>query len=181
VYGRPNIPTLDIVRVAWQHSSTSDRAAPLSKNGHAIPTFLTVPDHAVTCISDCLFRKFFLRRLEFLQASHVRLRFRQPPQQNRQAAIDPVDVVRGDLHIGLASQPASGLGFRASISEPRDITEVGNVETSEGRGGAIPHGYSTWANQTPLRRFRLIDRNLIPSAIAFCATAPRVRRSFVAA
>jgi exodeoxyribonuclease V alpha subunit len=32
-----------------------------------------------------------------------------------------------------------------------------------------------------LRRFRLIDRKRIPSAIAFCATAPRVRRSFFAA
>jgi hypothetical protein len=31
------------------------------------------------------------------------------------------------------------------------------------------------------RAFRLIDRNLIPRAIAFCATAPGVRRSFLAA
>jgi hypothetical protein len=30
------------------------------------------------------------------------------------------------------------------------------------------------------RRFLLIDLNLTPSAIAFCATAPRVRRSFFA-
>jgi hypothetical protein len=29
-------------------------------------------------------------------------------------------------------------------------------------------------------RFRLIDLNRTPSAIAFCATAPRVRRSFFA-
>jgi hypothetical protein len=29
--------------------------------------------------------------------------------------------------------------------------------------------------------FLLIDRNRIPSFIAFCATAPRVRRSFFAA
>jgi hypothetical protein len=31
------------------------------------------------------------------------------------------------------------------------------------------------------RGFLLIDLNLTPSAIAFCATAPRVRRSFFAA
>jgi len=31
------------------------------------------------------------------------------------------------------------------------------------------------------RAFRLIDRNRIPSFIAFCATAPGVRRSFLAA
>jgi hypothetical protein len=30
------------------------------------------------------------------------------------------------------------------------------------------------------RRLLLIDLNLTPSAIAFCATAPRVRRSFFA-
>jgi hypothetical protein len=44
-------------------------------------------------------------------------------------------------------------------------------------------------NQTPnaprlnrtYRALRRIDRNLIPSAIAFCATAPGVRRSFLAA
>jgi hypothetical protein len=31
------------------------------------------------------------------------------------------------------------------------------------------------------RAFRLIDRNRIPNFIAFCATAPGVRRSFLAA
>jgi hypothetical protein len=33
----------------------------------------------------------------------------------------------------------------------------------------------------PYRAFRRIDRKLIPRAIAFCATAPGVRRSFLAA
>jgi hypothetical protein len=43
-------------------------------------------------------RKFLLRRLQFLEADHVRRRFLQPSQKVEKAAVDTIHVIGRDPH-----------------------------------------------------------------------------------
>ena len=81
--------------------------------------------------------------------------------------IFPAGLVCGDLHIGLNNEPASLLGCRASIRRTK-----GHYRSRECRDELRSRrGHSARILDTgkldPLRRLRLIDRNLIPTAIAF--------------
>jgi hypothetical protein len=61
---------------------------------------LSVPYGAVSRVGEGTHRKFGVVGLELLQADHIRARFCKPFEQARQAAVDPVDVVCGDSHVG---------------------------------------------------------------------------------
>src|SRR5690242_17131253 len=60
-----------------------------------------MPDRPVAHVGNRLLGELLLRRLQLLQADRVRLGLLQPAQQHRQAAVDAVDVVGGDLHPAL--------------------------------------------------------------------------------
>lgn len=68
------------------------------EDGDAVPAFLAVPDRAVTGLFQLGMRKFFVRRLQFLKADHVRRGQVEPAQQDRQPAVDAVDVEGANLH-----------------------------------------------------------------------------------
>ena len=61
---------------------------------------LSVPHGAVSRVGEGTRRKFGVVGLELLQADHIRARFCKPFEQARQAAVDPVNVVSGDSHVG---------------------------------------------------------------------------------
>ena len=87
VVGSPGRPRRDFYR---RHAARQD--------GHAVPAFLAVPDGLVAGVAQGRFGEVLLRRLQLLQAGDVGLRFLQPLQQGRQAAVDAVDVEGGDAH-----------------------------------------------------------------------------------
>src|SRR3546814_369107 len=83
----------------------SDLAAPRfvnladpAQHRDPVPAALPVPDHVIARVADRLLGEFLLRRLQFLQHKDVGLGKRQPLQQHRQPAIDPVHIIGRDLH-----------------------------------------------------------------------------------
>ena len=80
----------------------------------------------------------------------------------------------GDLPVG-----PGGSGGRAAAPDPYAALTTG--KRGRVRELVVDVADHNDPNQANFRRLRLIDRNLMPSVIAFCATAPGVRRSFCAA
>jgi hypothetical protein len=68
------------------------------KNGYAVPALLTMPDGTVACFVYGGFGKLFLRCFKFLQAYNIGCGFVQPAKENREAAMDAVNIVGCDLH-----------------------------------------------------------------------------------
>ena len=89
------------VQVLWiprQPAMGLHRIATLGQDCDAVIGLLAVPNHTVAGIADRLFGKLFRRCFQLLQADNIRHGERQPPQQNRQAAIYPINVVGSDSH-----------------------------------------------------------------------------------
>jgi hypothetical protein len=87
-----------ILRLSWQTPPRLDWLLAAREHGNAVPTLLPVPYRAV---ADCLngrFRELILRRLHLLKADNIRLGFFEPAQQNRQSAVDAIDVEGRDFH-----------------------------------------------------------------------------------
>lgn len=94
-----DVAAVKVIGVARQSPLNFDGIASQRKDSHAVIAFLSVPNRAVACFADFLFRKFVLRGLELLQAGNVRPALRQPAQQHRKASIHAIHIVGGDPHV----------------------------------------------------------------------------------
>src|SRR5271170_4376309 len=68
-----DVAAVDIVRIAGQCPLCLNGVRPARENRHAVIAFLAVPNHAVACFAERLFRKFILRGLDLLEADDVGL------------------------------------------------------------------------------------------------------------
>ena len=148
-HGGLDVAALAVVRVARQLVARENGRPDARQDRDTVPRLLAAPDRVVAGLSDGLFRKLGLRRLQLLKANDVRLSLRQPGQQVGQTAIDVVDVEGRDQHaFGLADIEA--LGPRAIISgqglkslklmagEPRRRELARWSQTSAGGRAATP-------------------------------------------
>jgi hypothetical protein len=74
---------VNIVGIARQTPPRFLRLSAASKDGHAVPRLLPMPDRAVADLLNRGRRKLLLRRFQLLQADDIRLRLRQSAQQDR--------------------------------------------------------------------------------------------------
>ncbi len=95
---RLDIAALFVARIAGKAAARFVEFADAAEHRDAVPAALAVPDDVVARVADRGFRKFLLRRLEFLEADDVGLREREPFEQHRQAAVDAVHIISRDLH-----------------------------------------------------------------------------------
>ena len=94
------IPGLRIGGITRQTAPNLARRLILREDRHSVVRTLSVPYGAVSRVGEGTHRKFGVVGLELLQADHIRARFCKPFEQARQAAVDPVNVVSGDSHVG---------------------------------------------------------------------------------
>ena len=94
------IPGLRIGGITRQTAPNLARRLISREDRHPVVRTLSVPHGAVSRVGEGTRRKFGVVGLELLQADHIRARFCKPFEQARQAAVDPVDVVCGDSHVG---------------------------------------------------------------------------------
>src|SRR6185312_13468937 len=104
-----------------------------AEDGDSVPALLPVPQHVVAERADGLFREFLVWRFQFLEARNVRLVFLQPAQQNRQPAIDAVDVVGGDLHRQASSNTCSSAVGLSSCSNWSRVHWSGRLSSRQRR------------------------------------------------
>jgi hypothetical protein len=107
-HGRLDIARLAVLRVARQTAMGLDRLAAAREDGDAVPALLAVPDRAIAGLLDRGRGKAVFGRLQFLEAGDVGPCLGQPVEQQRQAAVDAVDVEGGDLHPGETIESAPG-------------------------------------------------------------------------
>src|ERR1700743_2158091 len=98
-----DVAAVAVIRVSGQCPANFFGLRVPCENGDAIPAFLSVPDDTISGVADCSLRKLLLRRLQFLQADHIRRRLGQPAHQTGYACIDAIDVVSDDTHHPLSS------------------------------------------------------------------------------
>ena len=128
IYRRLDIAAVAILRVPRESPSSLDRVSIPCQYRNAVSALLTIPDTTIACFTNGAFRKFLVRRLEFLQTDRVRLRFSQPAQQERQASIYPVDVERRYFHGDYQTRNAYHSGkepFRSSSVPARLKLAIG--------------------------------------------------------
>src|SRR5665213_4049912 len=112
---------MKIVGIAGEAATRFDRLRTAGENGDAVPAFLPVPDGAVPRIADRRFRELLRRRLQLLKADDVRPGLCKPAEEDREPAIDAVDVEGGDLH-GVAD--AVDGGVRVPVSPAMKFLNV---------------------------------------------------------
>jgi hypothetical protein len=98
-YCRFDLTTFCVAEIAGQRSSRQNRRCPTREDGDAIPSLLAPPDGFVTRPAYCVRWKLRIRRLELLEADHVRFSDTKPMQKICEALIDVVDVERGNFHL----------------------------------------------------------------------------------
>lgn len=103
---RFDIAALRRIRIAGQAARGFVNFADAAQDSDAVPALLAMPDRLVAQTPDSALREFFLRRLQFLENDNVRRGFFKSPQQDGQAAVDPIHIVGGDLHAHAVTGPA---------------------------------------------------------------------------
>ena len=88
-----------------------------------------MPDGAIAGIADRCRRKIFVRRLQLLQARHIRRGVLEPIKQIGEASVDAVDVVRRDAHA--SSSPQRELS-------PRRYLEYGTIGNPNPNNRPLP-------------------------------------------
>jgi hypothetical protein len=94
-----------------------------------------MPDWGVAGFADRGFRKFILRRLQFLKACDIRFEFSQPTQECRQPSTDAVDVEGCDLQRTISRrnrmandavlrEPVSASNYWMCAHQPDSFTRV---------------------------------------------------------
>ena len=73
VHRRLDIAAVRVIRIARQAAPGLDRVGTSREDGDAVPALLAVPDRAVAGAPDRGLRELLVRRLQLLQADHVRL------------------------------------------------------------------------------------------------------------
>src|SRR6476620_5646722 len=89
---------MKVLLIARKYAAIFFRRAAACENCDAIPTFLAVPNRAVAGVANGSDWEFLLGRLELLETHDIGLGLAEPTQQYRQAPVDPVHVVSGNLH-----------------------------------------------------------------------------------
>src|SRR5271163_3375218 len=119
---RLDVAAVRVLGIAGQAATTLDRFAAAREDRDAIPAFLAMPDWRVAGFADRRFRKFFLRRLQFLEARDIRFEFGQPAQERRKPSADAVDVEGCDLHWTISPRTEWRRTQFCAKRSPRQIT-----------------------------------------------------------
>jgi hypothetical protein len=80
------------------------------QDGNTVPGVLALPDGLVAGALDIVVRKLAVCAFELLQAHDIGLGLLEPFQEERQSAIDVVDVEARDLHRSSRATPAANIG-----------------------------------------------------------------------
>ena len=94
------IPRLFVGIVARQATLRFGRRL-AAEDGNAVEAFLPMDKAVITHVAQRLDREVFGLHLDFLKASDVRPRRRQPFEQTRQPGVGAVDIESGDAHDGV--------------------------------------------------------------------------------
>jgi hypothetical protein len=100
---------MGVIRIAGEAPARFLRRTIAGEDGYAIPAFLALPYRTVPGRFEFLVRKGLVRRLQLLEAGHVRLLLIQPAQQDCQARFDTVDIVGCYFHKGVKVKRRTGL------------------------------------------------------------------------
>src|SRR5262249_36864783 len=103
-----------VTRISGQFGSRQHRFPMAREDCHTVPVLLTAPDRFVSRTLNLYDGELRVRCLELLQADDIRLGGAQPVQQVRQAALNVVDVERGNLHAHKIAESNLCLERRAS-------------------------------------------------------------------
>ncbi|MCY1461478.1 hypothetical protein D9M71_791420 [compost metagenome] len=118
------VAALRILGIARQPASRLQGRIATSQNGHAVPRRLPMPQGAVTDIAQLLLGKLPVRRLQFLQAHHIRCLALEPVQQRAQARAQSVDIEGGDFQPAHV-QPSAVLSGRTGLVPASSIRRRG--------------------------------------------------------